>query len=57
MNKKISLRFQDYLHLPTFLVVKRETAEQLVADQYYGLVILAIASPHVGPLQNKEQQI
>ena len=29
------MRFQDYLHLPTFLVVKRETAEQLVADQYY----------------------
>ena len=35
MKTKIILRFQDYLHLPTFLVVKRETAEQLVADQYY----------------------
>ena len=34
-NNKYILRFQDYLHLPTFLVVKRETAEQLVADQYY----------------------
>ena len=34
-NNKKNLRFQDYLHLPTFLVVKRETAEQLVADQYY----------------------